>query len=65
MSKISVESYEKKTKEKAVKMKLWLSGHVKMNVSQVIRDFRPQSQKGFMLKTVRVGKSDIGDKCWK
>ena len=41
MSKISVESYEKKTKEKAVKMKLWLSGHVKMNVSQVTRDFRP------------------------
>ena len=54
----------RKTKEKAVKMKLWLLGHVEMNVSQVIRDFRPQSQKGFVLKTV-VGKSDIGDKCWK
>ena len=32
---------KRKTKEKAVKMKLWLSGHVKMNVSQGIRDFRP------------------------
>ena len=42
-------------------MKLWLSGHVNMNVSQVIRDFRPQSQKGFMLKTV-VGKIDVGDR---
>lgn len=55
---------KRKTKEKAVKMKLWLSGYVKMNVSQVIRDFRPQSQKGFMLKTV-VRKSDVDDKCWK
>ena len=44
-------------------MKLSLSGHVKMNVSRVKCDFRPES-KGFMLKTV-VGKSDIGDKCWK
>lgn len=37
-SEINVKNF---SKEKAVKMKLWLSGHVKMNVSQVIRDFRP------------------------
>lgn len=32
---------KRKTKEKAVKMKLSLSGHVKMNVSRVKCDFRP------------------------
>ena len=39
---------------------MFLSVHVKMNVSQLIRDFRLYSQKRITLKTV-VGKSDIGD----